>query len=119
MRQQRSLPHMPVISLGVSEMPCSFAILMEIGEKSVRNWEQQRVSIPHAPIPPRSFATSRGPICRISTCVFGYRLSISFLSDLRSTFSSLSVLKRKARRGTSQLYSDVTILSSFRSSHDA
>ena len=62
---------MPVISSGVSEMPCSFAILMEMGEKSVKNLEQQRVSMPQAPIPPMIFATSRGPIYRISMCVAG------------------------------------------------
>ena len=89
---------MPVISSGVSEMPCSFAILIEMGLKSVRNLEQQRVSSPQAPMPPSSFATSRGPIWRSSVCVLGYRSCMSFFRDLRSALSSVSVLKRKASR---------------------
>jgi len=40
---------MPVISVGVSEMPCSLAILIEMGLNSVRNLEQQRISRPQAP----------------------------------------------------------------------
>src|SRR3972149_139567 len=62
-RQQRKRPHMPVISSGLSEMPCSLAILIEIGLNSVRNVEQHRLSNPHAPGPPNSLATSRGPTC--------------------------------------------------------
>ena len=55
------------VSEGEREIPCSFAIRIEIGLNSVRNIEQHLFSNPHAPIPPIIFATSRGPICRRST----------------------------------------------------
>ncbi len=65
-KQQRSRPHMPVISEGVSEISWVFAMRIEIEENSVRNFEQQRFSSPQAPMPRISLAVSRGPICRSS-----------------------------------------------------
>jgi hypothetical protein len=51
-----------VISIGVSDISCDLAILIDIELKFVRKREQQRFSIPHAPKPEIAFATSRGPI---------------------------------------------------------
>ena len=91
-------------------MPCSLAILMEMGLNSVRNLEQQRDSNPQAPMPPIIFATSRGPIWRISTCDGWYCFCISWRRDLRSALSSVSVLNMKVRRVPSKEYSAATTL---------
>jgi len=45
-------PHIPEIFDGLSESPCDFAILIEIGSNPLRCVEQQSV-LPQGPHPPR------------------------------------------------------------------
>ena len=87
-RQHRSRPHIPVISEGARDIPCSLAILIEIGMNSVMNSVQQRTSRPQAPIPPMILAESRGPIRRSSRLASGFSF-LSFFNRFPRLGSSL------------------------------
>ena len=78
-----SRPHAPEIFTGLSERPCSFAILIETGWNPLRN-EAQQNGRPQMPRPPTIFASSRTPIWRSSMRVRN-TAARSFTSSRKST----------------------------------
>ena len=60
-RQHISLPHTPDIFVGFRDRFCSFAILIDTAENSVK-YVLQQSGRPQIPIPPRIFVSSRTPI---------------------------------------------------------
>ena len=81
-----SRPQVPEILAGLRERPCSFAILIDTGANSPRNWVQHS-SLPHTPRPPCILASSRTPICRSSMRVLN-RDARSLTSSRKSTLPS-------------------------------
>ena len=86
LRQHISRPQTPEIFVGLSERFCSFAILIETGINS-GIYVAQHNGLPHAPIPPRIFASSLTPICLSSILVLKTEAK-SFTSSLKSILPS-------------------------------
>ena len=85
-RQHISLEQVPDILVGLSESPCSFAILIETGANSPIKPQQQN-GLPQTPKPPSCFASSRTPICR-SSILARNTLARSLTRSLKSTLPS-------------------------------
>ena len=81
-----------------------FAILMDTGWNSLRNWEQQK-GLPQMPKPPSIRASSRTPICR-SSILARKMPARSFTNARKSTRPS--EVKKKMILPPSKLYSTCT-----------
>ena len=99
-----SLPQLPEILLGLSDMDCIFAILVDTGWKSFRNLLQQN-GLPQMPRPPSIFASSRTPIC-LSSIRLRKMPARSLTSSRKSTLPS--DVKKKMVLLPSKLHSTST-----------
>ena len=90
--------------MGLRDRFCVFAILMETGWNSSKNWAQQK-GLPQMPSPPSSLASSRTPIWRSSIRAWRV-LARSFTRARKSTRPS-EVKKNKILL-PSKLYSALT-----------
>ena len=99
-----SLPQVPEILLGLRDMDCILAILVETGWNSSRNWLQQK-GRPQMPMPPSILASSRTPIWRSSM-----RLRNTEARSLTSSRKSTrpSEVKKKVILFPSKLHSTST-----------
>ena len=82
LRQHINLPHTPDIFVGFRDRFCSFAILIETAENSVR-YVLQHNGRPQIPIPPRIFVSSLTPIC-LSSILVRNTAARSFTSSRKS-----------------------------------